>query len=202
MQNFDRRLQTLLSAAAKTFAERGFHATSVRDLARTSGMSLAGIYHYVDSKVELLFLIQDRCFAQVIAEARAAVEAEADPRSRLVAFIRHHIVFFAGHMDEMKVLSHEYEELSGAMRTQVRRRKREYVELLLELLEAVEAPTVTRQVAAYALFGMMNWIYTWYHPSGSIAPATLADEMARLFLDGFANHAPSAGRLVVVHSGG
>ncbi len=202
MHSFDRRLQTLLSAAAKIFAERGFHGTSMRDLARASGMSLAGIYHYVDSKVELLYLIQDRCFAQVIAGAREAVATETDPRARLVAFIRHHIVFFAGHMDEMKVLSHEYEELSGTMRGQVRRRKREYAEFLLQLLEAVEAPDISRQVAAYALFGMMNWIYTWYHPTGAVAPETLAEEMARLFLTGYSHPATPAAPMLVANLGG
>ena len=186
MRAYDKRLQTLVTAAARTFAERGFHATSMRDLSRASGMSLAGIYHYVGSKLELLFLIQDRCFIQVIAGSRQAVQAEHDPAARLAAFIRHHVVFFAAHMDEMKVLSHEADELTGTMRAQLRRRKREYVNSLLSLLEAVPAPRVTRQTAAYALFGMMNWIYTWYHPAGPISPDQLGEEMARLFLNGFA----------------
>jgi AcrR family transcriptional regulator len=200
--SFDRRLQTLLTAAAKTFADQGFHATSMRDLSRASGLSLAGIYHYVDSKVELLYLIQDRCFEQVLVGAHAAVGAETDPRARLLAYIRHHVVFFAGHMNEMKVLSHEYEELTGTMRAEVRRRKREYAELLLGLLEAVDAPAVSRQVAAYALFGMMNWIYTWYHPTGTIAPDTLAEEMALLFLNGYCHPATQAAAMLVANSGG
>ena len=60
MSAYDQRLQHLLASAARTFAERGFHATSMRDLSRASGMSLSGIYHYVKGKVELLYLIQDR----------------------------------------------------------------------------------------------------------------------------------------------
>ena len=55
MRPYDRRLQLLLTATARIFAERGFHATSMRELSRASGMSLAGIYHYVRSKAELLF---------------------------------------------------------------------------------------------------------------------------------------------------
>ena len=199
---YDERLQVLLSAAAKTFAERGFHGTSMRDVARSSGMSLAGIYHYVDSKLELLFLIQDRCFAQVIAGAREAVASAADSPGRLAAFIQHHVVFFAGHMNEMKVLSHEADELTGTMRAQLTRRKREYVGLLMELLEQIPGPRVGRQTAAFALFGMMNWIYTWYQPSGPIAPAQLGDEMARLFLNGYSpTVTPAAPRLVAQHGG-
>ena len=70
MQPYDQRLDTLLAAAAKTFAERGYHATSMRDLARASGFSLAGMYHYVESKQALLFQIQDRCFVLVLEGAR------------------------------------------------------------------------------------------------------------------------------------
>jgi len=191
MQPYDQRLDTLLAAAAKTFAERGYHATSMRDLARASGFSLAGMYHYVESKQALLFQIQDRCFAQVIDGARDAVAGGSDPEARLRAFIRHHVVFFTSHMDEMKVLAHEEDELTGTMRTQVRRRKKEYVGLLEELLRDVPGTHADPRIAAYALFGMMNWIYTWYHPAGATPPATLAEELASLFLDGYiaAHHA-------------
>ena len=191
MQPYDQRLETLLAAAAKTFAERGYHATSMRDLARASGFSLAGMYHYMESKEELLFQIQDRCFALVLEGAHEALADDSDPESRLRAFIQHHVTFFAAHMDEMKVLAHEEAELTGTMRAQIRRRKKEYVGLLEALLGDVPGAHADPHLAAYALFGMMNWIYTWYHPAGPTSPATLAEELASLFLDGYiaAHHA-------------
>jgi AcrR family transcriptional regulator len=191
--SFDRRLQHLLQTASHTFAERGFHATSMRDLSAACGMSLAGIYHYVRSKQELLGLIQDRCFVEVLAGANEAVAAAQGPDARLRAFIRHHVVYFTGHMGEMKVLAHEEAQLEGAMRAQVRRRKKEYVALLSALLSAVERPAVDAKVAAYALFGMINWIYTWYQPGGAISPDRLADQLAELFLTGYAHSSAAAG---------
>lgn len=201
MQSHDQRLEELLAAAARTFAERGYHATSMRDLARASGFSLAGMYHYVDRKQELLFQIQDRCFTRVIEEAREALAGVTDPEARLRAFIRHHVVFFTAHMDEMKVLAHEEDELTGTMRAQVRRRKKEYVGLLEELLREVPGAHADPHIAAYALFGMMNWIYTWYHPAGPTSPTDLAEELASLFLNGYValNHA--APRLVATLGG-
>ncbi len=199
MLAYDKRLQHLLTVAARTFAERGYHATSMRDLSRASGFSLAGIYHYVASKVELLFLIQDRCFAQVITGARDAVAGVEDPEARLAAFIHHHVVFFAAHMEEMKVLSHESDELEGTMRNQLRSRKRDYANLLLELLDAVPGSQVSRQTAVYALFGMINWIYTWYHPTGPLPPDRLGEEMARLFLSGFATPVTQSATPLVAH---
>lgn len=202
MTTFDERQQLLLNSAVKVFADKGFHATSMREISRESGMSLAGIYHYVTGKTELLFLIQDRCFGQVIAGAKSAIGVEITPAERLRAFIHHHVEFFAAHMAEMKVLSHEEDELAGTMRAQVRKQKREYVSMLVELLEQVSSAGVNRQVAAYALFGMMNWIYTWYKPTGAVPPDRLADDLTHLFLNGFlqpTTHA--AAQLVATHGG-
>lgn len=201
MQAYDQRLDTLLAAAAKTYAERGYHATSMRDLARASGFSLAGMYHYVDSKEQLLFQIQDRCFAQVLEGARAAVASAPDPEARLRAFIQHHVVFFASHMDEMKVLAHEEDELTGTMRASVRRRKKEYVGLLEALLRDAPGRQADPHIAAYALFGMMNWIYTWYRPTGPTPPHALAEELASLFLDGYIAAHPAATSLVATLGG-
>jgi AcrR family transcriptional regulator len=201
MQPFDQRRDTLFAAAARTFAERGYHATSMRDLARASGFSLAGMYHYVESKQELLFQVQDRCFARVLEGAREASLAPAEPEIRLRAFITHHVTFFTAHMHEMKVLAHEEDELTGTMRAQIRRRKKEYVGLLEDLLRAVPGPHADPHIAAYALFGMMNWIYTWYHPGGPTPPADLAEALASLFLDGYIADHPAAARLVATLGG-
>jgi AcrR family transcriptional regulator len=186
VRSYDRRLQLLLSAAARIFAERGFHATSMRDLSRASGMSLAGIYHYVASKQELLFLIQDRCFDKVIAGCREAVAGESELQAKITAFIRHHVVFFAGHMHEMKVLSHEAEHLQGTMRQQIVQRKREYVSVLADLLDQLTPRPVSHLAAVWSAFGMINWIYTWYKPTGQMSPAQLGQEMAEVLLHGLA----------------
>ncbi len=190
MEDFDRRREGLLAAAARVFAARGYHRTGMRDLARASRMSLAGMYYYVAGKEDLLLGIQKGSFERVRRGAEAAVAGAATPEERLQAFIRHHVTFFASHMDEMKVLSHEAESLSGAPLEEVRRLKRAYVGLCLELLAAVDAQDgghrMDRHVAAYTLFGMMNWIYTWYDPAGPVGVEELAESICRLFLNGYA----------------
>jgi TetR/AcrR family transcriptional regulator, cholesterol catabolism regulator len=196
VRSYDRRLQALLAAAARTFAERGFHATSMRDLSRASGMSLAGIYHYVASKQELLFMIQDRCLEKVTAGAREAVAEPADLEGRITAFIRHHVVFFAAHMHEMKVLVHEAEQLTGTMKQQVVQRKRDYVAIFADLIDQMPGRTTTPIAAVWGAFGMANWIYTWYKPTGQVPPTQLGDELATIFLRGVSAQtaAPAASR--------
>jgi hypothetical protein len=87
------------------------------------------------------------------------------------------------------VLAHEAESLSGPMLEEVTRLKRAYVDLLVDLLAAVDgtngAERQRRQVAAYTLFGMMNWIYTWYRPGGNVGVDELAETITRLFLHGY-----------------
>ena len=190
MEQFDRRRENLLAVAARVFAARGYDRTTMRDLARTSRMSLAGMYYYVKGKEDLLFEIQKGCFERVRRGAEEAIAATAGAEERLLAFIRHHVTFFADHMDEMKVLSHEAESLTGAPLEVVRRLKRAYVDLCLGLLADLDARNggerTNRHVAAYALFGMMNWIYTWYDPKGSVGVEELAESICRLFLNGYA----------------
>jgi len=154
-------------------------------------MSLAGMYYYVKGKEELLSLIEERCFTRVLDGARratAAVPGGGDALEPLQAFIRHHVTFFAAHMPEMKVLSHEANSLTGERLRRVNAIKRRYVDLLEGLLKdaAPDDGAVERSAAAYALFGMMNWIYNWYDPAGEIDPDRLAALIARIFLGGFA----------------
>lgn len=189
MTAFDQRRERLLVTAARVFAERGFAGTSMRDLSKATTMSLSGMYYYVKSKDELLFQIQKACFERVTAGAREAVRGAGDPQEKLRAFIRHHIGYFASHMAEMKVLAHEAESLKGNLLSQIRALKRAYVDFLQSLLAELEGGDATRRtgrhIAAYTLFGMMNWIYTWYDPEGPVGVDELADSITRLFLNGY-----------------
>jgi AcrR family transcriptional regulator len=180
----------LLRTAARVFARSGYHSTSMRDLAAASGMSLAGMYYYVRGKEELLVLVQERCFDRVMDGALAALAQVQGPAGRLQTFVRHHVEFFTAHMAEMKVLSHEADSLSGPAAQALRSRKKAYAKLLADLVGDIlpDRTPNERAVAAYALFGMMNWIYTWYRPGGPLTPPELADRMADLALRSLAVH--------------
>ncbi|HEX6049398.1 MAG TPA: TetR/AcrR family transcriptional regulator [Gemmatimonadaceae bacterium] len=185
----DEKLDALLAAAARVFAKRGYHETSMRDLARESGVSLSGLYYYVKSKDELLFLIQDRSFAAVLAGMHEALEGVEHPVERLARFIDNHLDYFASHMAEMKVLSHEALALSGDFLARVNAKKQEYTRALMDILaevERVQGPAhINRRIATYTLFGMMNWIYNWYDPLGDLSVEVLSQSMCRLFLGGY-----------------
>ncbi len=189
LSRYDQKLEHILRTSARIFAEKSYHSTSMRDIARETGVSLAGLYHYCNSKEELLFLIQDHCFGRVLERLEQRIKGVDDPVERLRIFIDNHLSFFAANMAEMKVLSHEAESLEGDLHKHVTIKKDRYAKLarkiLREILEQNGKRAADVTVATYALFGMMNWIYNWYDPRGKLSVAQLVDNITRLFLNGF-----------------
>ena len=191
----DQKLEFILRTSAQIFAKKSYHSTSMRDISRGTGVSLAGLYHYCRSKEELLFLIQDNCFGRVLERLEERLENTKDPVQRLRIFIENHLAFFAANMAEMKVLSHESGSLAGKMHARVAGKKRKYTEVARRILAALQeqqAPDKRRDltVATYALFGTMNWIYNWYDPRGKLKVRELVDNVFQLFLNGFIGDLP------------
>ncbi len=175
------------SAAARLFAERGFARASMRDLARAAGMSLSGLYHYFAGKDELLYELQRAAFEQLIRPLSQCSPA-ATPAEKVERLIRNHLEFFAAHITEMKVLSHESEALDGEMGRRMRRMRRSYYNLCLgivaELLKSRRRRDLDPRITTMALFGMINWIYTWYKPATDGPAEHLARQMTTVFLQG------------------
>ena len=187
----DQKLEFILRTAARIFAEKSYHSTSMRDISRETNVSLAGLYHYCRSKEELLFLIQDNCFGRVLERLEQQLDEVKDPVASLRLFIENHLSFFAANMAEMKVLSHEAESLRGDLHAHVSTRKDNYTKLARKILQEVQDSRENQRpidltVATYALFGMMNWIYNWYDPQGKLKVHDLAQHLTQLFLGGFA----------------
>src|SRR5205814_6512959 len=167
LSRYDKKLEHILRTAARIFAEKSYHSTSMRDISRATGVSLAGLYHYCKSKEELLFLIQDHCFGRVLDRLESRLCNETDPVQKLRILVENHLAFFASNMAEMKVLSHEAESLSGEWHSHVSGKKEKYTRAARKILREIQShnnKNVDLTVATYALFGMMNWIYNWYNP--------------------------------------
>lgn len=184
--SYDEKLDQILRAAAAVFAEKGYHQASIRDISRATGASLSGLYYYVESKEELLYLVQLRCFATVLEGLEAALDGVDDPMLRFRTFVENHLRFFVGNMREMKVASHEADTLSGEYREQVDEKKRRYAQACSDILSELrpESSPIDLRVATFSLFGMLNWIYTWYRPGRDVPVAELAEDMSQLFLGG------------------
>jgi AcrR family transcriptional regulator len=187
-RHYDEKLQLILKASAKIFAEKGFHHTSVRDIARATKMSLSGLYYYFTTKEELLYLIQERCFVTLLQRWEQAVDPQMDVRARIRAFAENHLSFFLHNMPEMKVMAHEDESLTGDFQDKILVLKRRYVKVIMDLLGELQGrdagKAIDLRVATFALFGMMNWIYTWFQPKRDLSLPQLIEQMLRIYFFG------------------
>lgn len=185
-----------MRASSEVFAEKGYDRASVRDISAATGISLSGLYYYFSSKEELLFLIQKTCFDTLLERLSKDLAGLDSPVKRLSAIVRNHVRFFGDNMAEMKVLSHEAEALTGDYRKDISGRKRTYVGLVHRCVEEIlEAPDAANsRVATFALFGMMNWIYTWYRPEKDDSIDRLGSVILHIFLEGISSRLPNQGK--------
>ena len=184
--NYDAKLQRILRTAARVFAEKGYHQASIRDISRAAGVSLAGLYYYFQSKEELLFLIQDHALGSLIAGVEDRLPTSGDPLEKLRILIDNQLRFFVDNMSEMKVLSHEAGSLTGEFRANVEAQKRRLTRLAKQILREVDPRSeLDERVSAFALFGMMNWLYVWYRPGRDADVDRLVHDMTTIFMRGF-----------------
>jgi len=184
---YDRRLAEILGHATEVFCKKGYEGASMRDLSRESGMSLAGLYYYFESKARLLYLIQKHTFTTIVQRLKARLEGVTDPEERIRIFILNHLEYFLANQAAMKVLSHEAEVLKNGFASEIAAIKREYYRIcvgLLDDLKSLHGLQFSTRIGVLSLFGMMNWIYTWHNPRVDADAASMAREMGDVFLRG------------------
>jgi AcrR family transcriptional regulator len=186
--------QEILRTAARLFQQRGYDATSMNDVAAALKLSKGGLYHHFQSKDEILFEIMNH--AMQITEERVLnpVRGVADPEDRLRALIRLHIEVVLSPRDrEITVMLHENHPLPPSLRKRINARKKDYVHFLENLMAEVQHksrhphPTkakVSPRAAAFALLGMINWIYQWYKPEGDLQAQSLIPQFTDLIFGG------------------
>lgn len=188
----------VLHAAARAFAEHGFHGMSMRELASATGKGLASLYNYFDSKEDLLFALQSGAFKALVESAETAMSGAQDTTARLYALVLNHVRYVAEHRDVMRVLVHEASALPPAQRKKVRLLKESYYALAEPLVRALlvegckrpgadgqgRITTAEVEAATYSVFGMLNWLYTWYRPERHGSPEHVARGIHRMVLCG------------------
>jgi TetR/AcrR family transcriptional regulator, cholesterol catabolism regulator len=182
--------QEILRTAARLFQQRGYDATSMNDVAAALKLSKGGLYHHFPSKDEILFEIMSH--AMDITEERVvnAVRGISDPEERLRSLIRLHIEVVLSPRDrEITVMLHENHPLPPALRKRINARKKDYIHFVENLVAEVQKlrqakGSVSPRAAAFALVGMINWIYQWYKPEGDLQVQHLVPQFTTLVFGG------------------
>ena len=189
--------QEILRTAARLFQQRGYDATSMNDVAAALKLSKGGLYHHFQSKDEILFEIMNHAMEITQERVINPVRSIADPEERLRALIRLHIEVVLSPRDrEITVMLHENHPLPPALRKRINARKKEYVHFLEGLIADIQkeaqkdgqrtrsAGKVSPRAAAFALLGMINWIYQWYKPEGNLQTHNLIPQFTDLVFGG------------------
>jgi AcrR family transcriptional regulator len=182
--------QEILRTAARLFQQQGYDATSMNDVAAALKLSKGGLYHHFQSKDEILFNLMNHAMDITQQRVIDGVRSIVDPEERLRMLIRRHIEVVMSVRDrEITVMLHENHPLPPAMRRRINARKKDYVHFVESLISEVQRVrpsqgSVTPRAAAFALLGMINWIYQWYRPEGALDEESLVRQYTEVFFAG------------------
>jgi AcrR family transcriptional regulator len=182
------RYEGILEAARDVIARRGFQQASIREIASASGLSLAGLYHYVGGKDELLFLILDRALDRLLAALEAAWRETITPAQRFHALVETHLDFASRDPHALKIINRDYELLGEPHRSEVGAKRQEYLRRGLVVLRELDPRHRSEEElfsATTLLLGMLNGIGTRPFVRSGLGVPALAAEVASLFLHGF-----------------
>lgn len=181
------RRREICRIAARVFYEKSYEGASMQDIAKAVGLTKAGLYHHIGSKDQLLYEIMNYGMDILQETVVNKVKDIADPRQRLRQTIAGHIDLIVRARDlEITVILHENRSLRGTLRRKINARKRQYIQFLEETIARVQEQAggkrqLSPRLAAFALLGMINWLYQWYRSDGPVKQA----DLTQIYLDFF-----------------
>ena len=190
---YDDRKQAIVEAAAALFASRGFTGASVADIAQRGKFSKSLVYHYYESKEDILYDVMISHVRALEVAARAATIGPDAPERKLRELAHRFMALYVGAADRHKVLLNDLDHLPKARRAEIVAVQRGLIEIVRKLLVEIE-PTLKKKsgagfAAAMLFFGTINWTHTWFDPSGPVSAGALAEMAVDLTLGGLAKAA-------------
>lgn len=186
--DYDERKLAIVETAAALYASRGFNGASVADLAERCKTSKSLIYHYYQSKEDILFDVMISHVRALDDAARETAAGEGSASEKLRRLAHAFMALYVGAADRHKVLLNELDNLPKARRTEIVETQRGLIETVRLLLVEIE-PKLKRRTgesfaAAMLFFGAINWTHTWFDPKGPVSADAIADMAVDLTLGG------------------
>src|SRR2546428_3925693 len=182
------RLAEVYRTAAQIILRKGYDATSINDIANALGMTKAGLYHYINGKKELLFDIMNFGLDELEEEVMTPAQSIIDPAARLRFIIASHARLVTRGQGAITILVDEITALTPAQNRKITRRKRAHFDRLREVLNKLKSEgrlqDVDTTVATFSLLGMINWLSRWFKHDGALTEEQIAEEIAKIALNG------------------
>jgi AcrR family transcriptional regulator len=175
-------------AAVKLFEQKGYHATSVQDIADEVGLQKGSLYHYIHSKEDLLLQIAHQAISEFNQRLERILATDMPARDKLVQAIEGHLTVSISNLQTTTVLLREAFSLGEHPHQMIQDLTDRYLDLWTQILREGqtngEFNVPQPKLAALAILGACNWVYRWYKSSGKLTSTEVAEVFSKLFLTG------------------
>jgi len=183
------RSEQVYAAALRLFREKGYHATSMQDIAAAVGLYKGSLYHYIGGKQDLLVRVFERAMSTLLADVEGiAADTSLRPSAQLRLIVAAHVEAVSSNLDALTVYLHEWRALAGEAMVNVQAQRERYSLLVSEIVgrgvKLGEFDTPDVRLATFGILGMCNWVCQWYRPGGRLGPTEIAAHFADMVLDG------------------
>ncbi len=181
------RRQDVIEAAVQVFHEKGYASASIQDVAAEVGVLKGSLYHYIDSKEDLLARIFEDSAGQFMTMLDEAGGLEERPVDQLRSFARAVSLWYLLNIERVAIYVTEWKHLTGKRRKDVKLIREEYERRLERLIADVvgsgeAAPQLDISYSTYFIFGALNSLPSWYRRRGPDPPEKIADAWAELIV--------------------
>ena len=185
------KAQALYKVAAELFSKKGYHLTSIRDIAEALDVKAGSLYYYITAKDDLLFDIVDKALDRLIAPVQGIMASNLSPTEKLRQAIASHVVLACSLSNETNIIIREIGNLPLERAAVIRDKRRSYERMFQSILRAgVESGELTSDdinITSYCILGMCNWVSQWYRDSGRLSPQEIAHLIVNTVVNGLAS---------------
>lgn len=188
-------MERVLIAAAELFAENGYHATGIAELSETVQLSRGTLYHYIDGKETLLFLISSAQVQLLTREASEIVASDGSAEERLRRLAGSLLANIAAHRNEWVVFFREFRALSNERLDEIIAARDQYEQFWYELMAEWSRSTGAAEpdpTLVKGMLGMFNYAYLWYRRDGAQEAEEIADTFFDVLLHGIRSQTPTS----------
>jgi AcrR family transcriptional regulator len=182
------RRDEILQASARIFRRKGYHATSMQDIAEAVQLQKPSLYHHIASKQEILLALLDQALDYLIEELERVTRGQNTAESKLRKAVTTYIRRLTENADLAAVLLLEYRSLEpGLLSRHIQKRdafESIWRQIILDGVQSGEFRRVDPKLVGFALLGVQNWVITWFDHEGPLHPKEVADGFVDLLLEG------------------
>jgi len=177
------RKSEILDAALELFVEKGYHETTILDIANAAGLTKGGVYHYLKSKDEILYLLHDRFIDEGLRRLKKIESEPIPPKEKFLKLLKAHLNIIHEYKDDITFFFKEFDKLPKDKYEIVKKKRDEYENIFVKVLEEGRVQGVfdveNSRIAIFYILGSSNFMYQWYDPNGELS----LDKLERIYLN-------------------